>query len=71
MKGKNKIIPSIWIEFLFNLSQQDIDFWIDYGTLLGQVRDNKIIPWDRDIDISIKYNDYSKLLCFLENITPD
>jgi lipopolysaccharide cholinephosphotransferase len=67
MKDKNKIISSIWINLLNNLSQHGIDFWIDYGTLLGYVRNNKIISWDKDIDISIKYEDYKKLLNFLGN----
>ncbi len=28
-----------------------IDFWLDYGTLLGIERDRKIVPWEFDNDM--------------------
>ena len=33
------------------LDSHSIDYWIDCGTLLGLVRDDKIIPWDEDVEL--------------------
>jgi phosphorylcholine metabolism protein LicD len=35
------------------LDDNNIEFFLDYGTLLGAYRDNQFIPHDTDIDISI------------------
>lgn len=33
------------------LDKQNIEFWLECGTLLGAVRDGKFIPWEHDIDL--------------------
>lgn len=35
------------------LSQQDLTFFIAYGSLLGLIRDQKMLEWDYDIDYAI------------------
>ncbi len=45
-------------EFLEN---NNIDYCIESGTLLGSVRHGGIIPWDNDMDIMILRDGYNKL----------
>jgi hypothetical protein len=35
------------------LNRHKVRYFADYGTLLGIVRDNYILPWDYDVDFSI------------------
>lgn len=39
-----------------------IQFWLDWGTLLGAVRDKKMITWDHDIDLGVFGDDYKKIV---------
>ena len=43
------------------LEKANIRHWISYGTLLGAMRDQKIIPWTADVDVVVKGEDYSRL----------
>ena len=42
------------------LNEHKINYWICHGTLLGIIRDKKLIPWDHDIDIGIIENEISR-----------
>jgi len=45
------------------LEENRIDYWIEYGTLLGYLREKRIIPWDHDIDlVVIDFEKVKKLL---------
>jgi hypothetical protein len=47
--------------------QNNIKFWLCFGTLLGAVRDNEFIPYDTDTDICVYKEDLGKIV----NVVPE
>ena len=52
---------NLLIEFDKVCKEHDLKYSLGYGSLLGAVRHNGIIPWDDDIDIVMPRSDYDRL----------
>ena len=51
-KGE-KAAVKLMIDVKNIIENLSIDYWIEGGTLLGAVREQKLIPWDHDIDMGM------------------
>jgi hypothetical protein len=51
---------AVFKNFLYDvvsqIEQANILLWLDFGSLLGWVRDRRLIPWDNDVDFGIWHN---------------
>ena len=57
------------LEFVIKICEENnIEYYMAWGSCLGAVRHNGFIPWDDDIDMYIQYNDYErfKQICIKE-----
>lgn len=50
------------------LDENNIDSWLSCGTLLGAIREKRIIPWDYDIDLATWEENSTKIEKILDEI---
>lgn len=61
MNDNKKTLLHAFDKFISFCDKHDLTWWADGGTLLGVIRDGKMIEWDDDIDIMMPRTDFDKL----------
>lgn len=51
--------------------RHNIPYFADWGTLLAAIRHSGYIPWDDDLDISMRRKDYNRFLEYAEKELPE
>lgn len=64
------ISQSLMLDIAELFNENHINYYIDHGTLLGLIRDNKILPWDIDIDFAIASQEKESIIKLLDSYLP-
>lgn len=60
MTDTQKHLLKLLLEIDEICKKHDIEYFLDYGTILGAVRHEGFIPWDDDLDITMTEENYNK-----------
>jgi len=67
-----EVLKDIQLDILQNVAefcnQNNITYFLAYGTLIGAIRHKGYIPWDDDIDIAMPRPDYDRFIRLFNNM---
>lgn len=70
-KGVLKYSQDFCMELLFFVEsiceKYGLEYWLDYGNLLGAVRHGGYIPWDDDMDLGMMRKDFDKFVSVFDD----
>ena len=61
LKKAHKILIRLLTEFDRVCTKHNLRYYLICGSLLGAVREGKLIPWDDDVDVAMPRKDFEKL----------
>lgn len=67
MRRSQQVTAKLMVALDKILTDNNLEYWFGYGSLLGAHTRNGYIPWDDDIDICMHRDDFNKLLKLLKN----
>ncbi len=71
LRDKQLVVASLLKEITALIEKNNLEYWLDGGTLLGAVRHKGFIPWDDDVDICMPRDSYEKILPILHDYFSD
>lgn len=61
-------LKSQFLEIIDLLNARGVNYYLVGGALLGIVRNGDLLPWDRDTDIFVKYEDFNEFLNIVDEL---
>ena len=65
---KRKHAEKLLVDVVAILEKTNIQYALEGGTLLGIYRENRLLPWDSDVDLSILCSELKKTDAFIVNL---
>ncbi len=58
-------------EFKRVCDKYKLEYWLDFGSLLGAVRHGGFVPWDDDLDVSMPKSSFEKFRTIAQDVVSD